>query len=114
VKRAAYPPDIADRATAIELETDRTVEPATVAAEILAGLADIFEAVRTDGGAAVLDSWREYGRAGLAGARIRWNDERVVRHGICLDIDERGALVVESAGRRERLIAGEVQWERLA
>jgi BirA family biotin operon repressor/biotin-[acetyl-CoA-carboxylase] ligase len=114
VKRAAYPPDIADRATAIELETDRPVEPATVAVEILAGLADIFDAVRTHGGASVLEPWREYGRAGLAGARVRWNDDRVVRHGICLDIDERGALVVESAGRRERLIAGEVSWERIA
>jgi biotin-(acetyl-CoA carboxylase) ligase len=29
------------------------------------------------------------------------------------DVDETGALLVDAEGRRERLVAGEVQWERL-
>ena len=46
-----------------------------------------------------------------------WTDEDFVRalhHGVARDIAEDGALVVQTEGRLERLIAGDVQWDRLA
>jgi biotin-(acetyl-CoA carboxylase) ligase len=45
---------------------------------------------------------------------VRWSDQGSERRGLARDIDEDGALLVESNGRVERLVAGEVMWERLA
>jgi biotin-(acetyl-CoA carboxylase) ligase len=45
---------------------------------------------------------------------VRWLDQHTERRGFAQDIDEDGALLVESNGRLERLVAGEVMWERLS
>jgi biotin-(acetyl-CoA carboxylase) ligase len=58
--------------------------------------------------------WRRFGGAGLGGAAVRWNDRGVDRRGAARDIDLDGALVVDADGRTERLVAGEVTWERLS
>jgi biotin-(acetyl-CoA carboxylase) ligase len=60
-----------------------------------------------------VDAWRAYGRAGLGGAAIRWNDETGERRGVARDVDDTGALLVDADGARTRLVAGEVIWERL-
>ena len=114
VRRTAFPQAIADRATALELETDREIDSAGLTVEILAALAEECAGDEADRNAAVVDAWRRYGRAGLAGAAIRWNDEAGTHEGVARDIAEDGALVVQHEGRLERLIAGDVQWERLA
>jgi biotin-(acetyl-CoA carboxylase) ligase len=44
---------------------------------------------------------------------VRWQQEREWRSGVAVDVDDAGALVVESGGRRERIVAGEVFWERV-
>jgi biotin-(acetyl-CoA carboxylase) ligase len=44
---------------------------------------------------------------------VRWTEQGEDRRGIARDIDETGALVVDAAGQRQRLVAGEVLWERL-
>jgi hypothetical protein len=37
-----------------------------------------------------------------------------MRRGLARDLAEDGALLVEAGGRMERLVAGEVIWERLS
>lgn len=113
VLRSAYPPAIADRATAIEDELGRATDRFQCAVEVLAELADVTDRLARGERHWVLEQWRRCGRAGLGGAVVRWEDERGARRGIARDIDEAGALVVDAEGRRERLVAGEVVWERL-
>jgi BirA family biotin operon repressor/biotin-[acetyl-CoA-carboxylase] ligase len=111
---AAYPPEIAPRATSLELELSRPVDRPRLVVEILAGLAEVTGRLWNGDRAWVLDEWRKFGRAGLGGAAIRWNDRGSERHGAARDIDADGALLVDADGRRERLVAGEVTWERLS
>lgn len=114
VRRSAFPPALADRATAIDMETDRHVDAATCAVEVLAALAEVSQQLGQRDHAAIVEAWRRYARAGLGGAAVHWNDERGVRRGIARDVDDTGALVVDADGQVERLVAGEVLWDRLS
>ena len=110
----ATPPELADVATSIEAELGRPVDRSQVVVEVLAELDAIFARLRSGGRAWVCEEWRRFGRRGLLGARVRWDDQGIERSGLARDLDESGALLVESAGRIERLIAGEVHWDRAA
>jgi BirA family biotin operon repressor/biotin-[acetyl-CoA-carboxylase] ligase len=111
---AAYPKDIATRATSLETELSRAIDRSRLVVEILAGLADVTRRLWDGDRGWILDEWRRFGRAGLGGAPIRWNDRGTERQGAARDIDTDGALLVDTDGRRERLVAGEVTWERLS
>jgi len=113
LRKSAFPPELADRATAIEMETDRPVDPHACLVEILAAIAAVTAQLGRGDRDGVVEAWRKYGRAGLGGAAVRWRDERGDRHGIARDVDGTGALVVDADGQRERVVAGEVHWERL-
>jgi BirA family biotin operon repressor/biotin-[acetyl-CoA-carboxylase] ligase len=110
---AAYPAEIAALATSLETELSRPVDRPRLVVEILAGLAEVTRRLWDGDRAWVLDEWRRFGRAGLGGAVVRWNDRGSARRGAARDIDADGALLVDADGRRERLVAGEVTWERL-
>jgi BirA family transcriptional regulator, biotin operon repressor / biotin---[acetyl-CoA-carboxylase] ligase len=109
---AAYPIDIADRATSLETELGRPVDRARVAAGVLEGVRLAVGRLRQGDDAWVCREWRALGRAGLGGARVWWDEQGTVRRGLARDIDADGALLVESEGRLRRLVAGEVSWER--
>jgi len=110
---AAYPPEIVDRATSVEAEAGRPIDRPTVIVELLAGLSRMTRMLERGEHAAIVAAWRKLGRAGLGGAAVRWVDQGVERRGRARDLAEDGALLVESAGRIERVVAGEVTWERL-
>jgi BirA family biotin operon repressor/biotin-[acetyl-CoA-carboxylase] ligase len=109
---SATPPELADVATSIAAELGRPVDRSQAVVEVLAELNAILARLRAGGRAGVCDEWRRFGRAGLRGARVRWDDHGIERSGFARDLDDSGALLVESAGRLERLIAGEVRWDR--
>ena len=112
---AATPPELADVATSIEAELGRPVDRAQVRRRSAwPSSTRYFARLRAGGRAWVCDEWRRFGRAGLLGARVRWDDQGIERSGFARDLDESGALLVESAGGIERLIAGEVRWDRAA
>lgn len=114
LRPVAYPPDLADRATSIETELGRPVDRALLVVEVLARLRDALNQLRDGDARWVAQEWRRWGRAGLGGATVTWTDQHGPRRGIVQDIDDDGALLVESSGQIERLVAGEVIWERLA
>lgn len=121
VSLAAYPPQLAQRATSLEAELGRPIDRASLVVECLAGLAAVAEDLRGGRTSAMLTEWRRLGRAGLDGAPVRWVEHGRERRGFARDIDVDGALLVETndAGSErsrgvERLIAGEVMWERLS
>jgi BirA family biotin operon repressor/biotin-[acetyl-CoA-carboxylase] ligase len=111
---AAYPPELTDRATSIERELDRPVPRAPLVVEYLARLRERLEVVRAGDDDAICRAWRRLGAAGLGASPVRWHDQGVEKTGLARDIDARGALVVESGGRMEQLIAGDVTWDRLS
>jgi BirA family biotin operon repressor/biotin-[acetyl-CoA-carboxylase] ligase len=114
VQPAAYPPELGDRATSIELELGRSVDRAPIAVEILIRLLEAARQLQQGQHGDLLNEWRELGRAGLAEAAVRWQDHGRQRRGLVRDIDDDGALIVRVDGQVERLIAGEVTWERLS
>ena len=101
---AAYPPDVAARATSLEGELGRAIDRGTVLSEVLAGLWDAMAALeRSRGG--ILQAWRAASPSAF-GTRVEWD----MKHGITAGIDDGGALLVSTADGVERIIAGELQW----
>jgi len=110
LRTAAYPPELADRATSLEGELGRPVDRGVVLASTLASLDAAFEEARAGGLGAILGRWRALSPSSV-GARVRWNGPAGAMGGITQGIDDDGALLVDAGGRRERVIAGEVVWE---
>jgi BirA family biotin operon repressor/biotin-[acetyl-CoA-carboxylase] ligase len=116
---AAYPPDVAARATSIEGELNRPADRALVLVETLAALADgrrqLLEGRTTE----VLNAWRALAPSS-SGRRVRWQagagagavaGSALTLTGVTTGIDDTGALLVKTAAGLERIIAGEVEWE---
>jgi BirA family biotin operon repressor/biotin-[acetyl-CoA-carboxylase] ligase len=114
LRSTAYPREIADRATSIEAELGRQIEQAPILVAILESLAAFVGHFHAGRVGAICAEWRALAAPGLGGAAVRWTDRGVEHRGRAHDIDGDGALLVESAGRVERLVAGEVRWEGLS
>lgn len=110
---AAYPPEIAGQATSVETELGRQVERGPLVAMLMAELAAVIARMRSGPADWLCSQWRSLGRSGLGRAPVRWQQAGEWRQGIAVDIDEQGALIVHAGGVRERIIAGEVFWERV-
>jgi len=112
VATASYPPVLASRATSLESELGRPIDRAPMVVALLKRLRAIMESLHSDGRVAISSAWREFGRLGFAGAHVRWRDATGERHGRPVDIDTDGALLVDVRSQIERVIAGEITWER--
>ncbi len=109
LRPAAFPPDVAARATSIEGELGRTVDRGLVLAECLAALADRYRLLQAGARDAVIAAWRSRAAQHL-GRPVEWDAEHGARRGIAHDIDARGALLVRVGDRTVRVISGEVRW----
>jgi BirA family transcriptional regulator, biotin operon repressor / biotin---[acetyl-CoA-carboxylase] ligase len=109
LRPAAYPSELADRATSIEAEVDRMADRAVILVEILSALAARYADLQQGRFDVILGAWRQYA-ASLRGSLVEWDSAEGVRRGRAEDIDATGALLVRSEGRTDRLIAGEVRW----
>jgi BirA family biotin operon repressor/biotin-[acetyl-CoA-carboxylase] ligase len=110
VRPAAYPPDIAHRATSLETELGRDVDRAGVLAETLARLAEWLADISGPAFAAMLDRWRQLSPSSLGSAVEVLRPGGTWVSGTTAGVDEDGALLVTVGGSRERVIAGEVRW----
>lgn len=110
VSSAAYPPELASRVTSLESELGRAVDRAQLCVETLGALASRYDDLLAARFAAILDAWRA--RApGCHGARVSWVAADGPMSGTTAGIDDGGALLVRTAHRVERIVAGEVTWE---
>jgi BirA family biotin operon repressor/biotin-[acetyl-CoA-carboxylase] ligase len=109
VMPAAYPPDVAARATSIEDQLGRPVDRGLLLVECLSGLDRWYTELREGSRGALLDAWRARA-ASMLGRRVCWQSAGVERMGIATDIDDVGALLVRTADGMERIISGEVRW----
>jgi BirA family biotin operon repressor/biotin-[acetyl-CoA-carboxylase] ligase len=106
---AAYPPEIAQRATSIEGELGRRVDRGAVLAECLAAFTTHYERLQAGEHVEVLDAWRRRASASL-GKRVEWEAKTSMRRGVAEDVDDHGALLVRTETGIERVISGEVRW----
>jgi BirA family biotin operon repressor/biotin-[acetyl-CoA-carboxylase] ligase len=109
ILRAAFPPDVAARATSIESELGRVVDRGLVLAECLAALWNRYAMLRRDDAADVIAAWRRRAATHM-GRVVEWDAESGVREGRAADIDATGALLVRVADQIVRVISGEVRW----
>ena len=104
VRPAAYPPDVAARATSLEGELGRAVDRGQVLASILVSVWDRLALLDRDPGG-ILQAWRAASPS-AAGTRVEWDG----KHGTTAGIDDGGALLVKTSAGIERIIAGELHW----
>jgi BirA family biotin operon repressor/biotin-[acetyl-CoA-carboxylase] ligase len=111
VLSAAYPPEIADRATSIEGELGRPVDRAAVFAESLASLAERLRELSAGGFGAILDRWRALSPSSV-GHRVEVVSRAGWLEATTAGVDDDGALLVtDGPGQApRRVIAGEVRW----
>lgn len=110
IARAAYPADVADRATSIETELGRVVDRETVLAASLTALARRYADLLAGRFGDILDAWRA--RApNASGARITWASGAGQVDGVTAGVDEAGALLLRIGDRTERIVAGEIEWK---
>lgn len=106
---AAYPADVAARATSLETELGRPVERGLVLTECLAALAARYAELQRGDTASVVSAWRASATATF-GRRVEWDSEGGLQQGIVQDVDDSGALLVTIGDRVARVISGEVRW----
>lgn len=109
LRSAAYPPQLAGRATSIETELGRVPDGAAVLAETLAVLAARFDELSRGNSAPLLARWRALAPS-VRGAAVEWDTPSETITGIAAGIADDGALIVRVGDRTERVISGEVRW----
>jgi BirA family biotin operon repressor/biotin-[acetyl-CoA-carboxylase] ligase len=109
VMPAAYPPEVAGRATSLEAELGRPSDRGLLLAEYLCSLAARYDDLQRGRAATVVGAWRARAAA-MLGRRVQWEGAGATRDGVALDIDDTGALVVRTATGPVRVTAGEVRW----
>jgi BirA family biotin operon repressor/biotin-[acetyl-CoA-carboxylase] ligase len=109
---AAHPPDVRARAASVEGELGRAVDRASIIVEILAGLRDLTAQLKAGEGQAIVNAWRGRAAEGWRAASVEWIEGERTITAVAKDIDVDGGLIVERDGRLERVVAGEVLWNR--
>ena len=109
LRPAAYPPDIADRATSLESELGRAVDAGPVLAAILAALNRWLTDLRVGNAQSLLARWRALAPS-ADGATVEWEISSGHRRGRTAGIDDDGALRVLVDGTVERIISGTLRW----
>lgn len=104
VQSAAYPVDVAARATSLEGELGRAIDGDAVLESVLEHLWDRL-ALLDERPGDILQAWRAASPS-ANGTRVEWDGH----HGVTAGIDDAGALLVRSGDRVERIIAGELRW----
>lgn len=106
---SAFPPDIGDRAGALETELGRPVDRAALLAQLFVNLGRARTALRHDDVAPWFERWRGLSPSSN-GALVEWRAPDGVRRGRTAGLDRDGALLVEANRGIERVVSGEVIW----
>lgn len=105
LRPAAFPPDLADRASSIETELGRPVDAGAVLAQVLAALNRTIGELEQSGPPALLARWLALSPS-ARGAPIEWDGGSGLTAGLAGD----GALLARGRNGLHRIIAGEVRW----
>jgi BirA family transcriptional regulator, biotin operon repressor / biotin---[acetyl-CoA-carboxylase] ligase len=101
VSQATFPPDLAARATSIRLASGRDVSRDAVLAALLQALDRWRARLEGEGFAPVRARWRAL--ADTLGRSVSVDGV----HGVAIDVDDDGALILADGEQRHRVVAGE-------
>src|SRR6185436_530378 len=87
VLSAAYPPELADRVTALESELGRAIDRGAVFAETLCALARRYDDLLEGRFDAILDAWRALAPS-AQGTRVSWTSAAGPQRGVTAGIDD--------------------------
>ena len=109
VDRQRFPQMIRDRATSLKEEMGQKIARKAFLAILLESLEKWYGVFSKDGGASVLNAWRD--RAQIAGKQVKISSFDEVIVGRAVDVDSEGALLVQMRnGQRKRIVAGDVDY----
>jgi len=106
---AAFPPDVASRATSLEGELGRPVDRGLLLSACLDGLASRYADLQEGRAASVLEAWRARA-ATMLRRPVEWDRGDIRSRGVAENIDDTGALLVRTDAGLVRVISGEVRW----
>ena len=109
LRAAAYPPDVAARATSIESELGRQVDRGALLARALVNLSGARVALAENRTSDLVNRWRELAPSAV-GSSVEWRAGDLARRGVTAGVDDDGALRVDVGGATERVMAGEIVW----
>jgi BirA family transcriptional regulator, biotin operon repressor / biotin---[acetyl-CoA-carboxylase] ligase len=109
ILRSAYPLDLGNSATSLEVELGRPVSAAAVFAECLAMIAERMHELSIGQSERVLGRWAELSPSSR-GRRVEWATAVGTQSGVTAGIDADGALLVRRGAEVERIVSGTVQW----
>ena len=109
LRPAAFPPELADRAGAIETELGRPADPGAVLAQVLVALNRTVEELKSAGPSTLRTRWLELSPS-VYGERVEWDAPHGVQTGVSAGLAEDGALLARTPDGLARIIAGEVRW----
>jgi BirA family transcriptional regulator, biotin operon repressor / biotin---[acetyl-CoA-carboxylase] ligase len=110
LRPAVYPPELSERASSVESELGRPVDPGVVLGELLSELAAELPALSRGEATSLLRRWRALSPS-IAGARVECETGAGRVSGVAAGVADDGALLVRIGERIERIIAGEVVWK---
>lgn len=110
LRPAAYPADLADRATSIETELGRAPDAAAVLVEILAALDTLVAELSAGAPQPLLARWRALAPS-ASGTPVIWDTPSGPVAGTSAGIADDGALLVRTSAGIERIISGEIRWD---
>lgn len=106
---AAFPAEVAARATSLEGELGRAIDRDAVLSSCLARVAARYDDLREGRAPMVLAQWRTHA-ATMFGRPVEWESGGTVCRGTTEDIDDGGALLVRTGTGVTRVVAGEMKW----
>jgi len=108
---AAYPPELADRATSIEAELGRPVDRGAVLVEMLVALSGLVQDLTNGVKEGLLTRWRALAPS-AHGALLEYETPAGRVAGTAAGIADDGALIVRVGDRLERVVSGEITWRQ--
>ena len=109
LRRTAFPPELADRASAIELELGREIDGGDVLAETLVALNGRMNTLMQGDSEPLLSEW--LARSPSAhGVRIEWDGPAGPLQGMTAGLASDGALLMQTSTGLVRIRSGEVRW----
>jgi BirA family transcriptional regulator, biotin operon repressor / biotin---[acetyl-CoA-carboxylase] ligase len=109
LRPSAFPPELADRAGAIETELGRPADAGQVLAQVLAALNRALAELQTAGPPPLFAQWLALSPS-AHGAPIEWDGATGPASGTTAGLAEDGALLARSADGLHRIVSGEVRW----
>jgi BirA family biotin operon repressor/biotin-[acetyl-CoA-carboxylase] ligase len=108
--QAAFPPELADRATSVESELGRTIDAGAVLAQTLVALNRATMEIERSGPAALLARWLTLAPS-ATGSRIEWDGpDGVTFEGVTAGLAPDGALLARTATGIDRILSGDIRW----